>query len=117
MKPTLWNRDFTLLTVATVMGAVGGVASSFALSFLIFDETGSTLASALLLAAQILPNFVLPLVASPWLDRLPRKPCLVGGRCDQRSALRTDGTLVAAQALFLHGLSVFFPGAGLLELL
>lgn len=79
MKPTLWNRDFTLLMVATVLGAVGGVASSFALSFLVFDETGSTLASALLLAAQILPNFVLPLVASPWLDRLPRKPFLVAG--------------------------------------
>lgn len=79
MKQTLWNRDFTLLTVATVLGAVGGVASSFALSFLVFDETGSTLASALLLAAEILPNFVLPLVASPWLDRLPRKPFLVGG--------------------------------------
>ena len=79
MKQTLWSRDFTLLTVATVLGAVGGVASSFALSFLVFDETGSTLASALLLAAQILPNFVLPLVASPWLDRLPRKPFLVGG--------------------------------------
>lgn len=79
MKLTLWNRDFTLLTVATVLGAVGGVASSFALSFLVFDETGSTLASALLLAAEILPNFVLPLVASPWLDRLPRKPFLVGG--------------------------------------
>ncbi len=79
MKQTLWSRNFTLLTVATVLGAVGGVASSFALSFLVFDETGSTLASALLLAAQILPNFVLPLVASPWLDRLPRKPFLVGG--------------------------------------
>ncbi len=79
MKQTLWNRDFTLLTVATVLGAMGGVASSFALSFLVFDETGSTLASALLLAAQIVPNFVLPLVASPWLDRLPRKPFLVGG--------------------------------------
>lgn len=79
MKQTLWSRDFTLLTVATVLGAVGGVASSFALSFLVFDETGSTLASALLLAAQIFPNFVLPLVASPWLDRLPRKPFLVGG--------------------------------------
>lgn len=79
MKQTLWTRDFTLLTVATVLGAAGGVASSFALSFLVFDETGSTLASALLLAAQIIPNFVLPLVASPWMDRLPRKPFLVAG--------------------------------------
>lgn len=79
MKQTLWTRDFSLLTVATVLGAAGGVASSFALSFLVFDETGSTLASALLLAAQIIPNFVLPLVASPWMDRLPRKPFLVAG--------------------------------------
>lgn len=35
MKQTLWIRDFTLLTVATVLGAAGGVASSFALSFLV----------------------------------------------------------------------------------
>ena len=66
MKQTLWTRDFSLLTVATVLGAAGGVASSFALSFLVFDETGSTLASALLLAAQIIPNFVLPLVGPGW---------------------------------------------------
>lgn len=79
MKKTLWTRDFTLLTVATVLGAAGGSASSFALSFLVFDETGSTLASALLPAAQIVPNFGIPLVASPWLDRLPRKPFLVAG--------------------------------------
>ena len=29
-------------------GAAGGIASSFAMSFLVFDETGSTLAAALL---------------------------------------------------------------------
>lgn len=79
MKPSLWNKNFTLLTLATVLGAAGGVASSFALSFLVFDETGSTLASALLLAARILPDFLLPLVAAPWMDRLPRKPFLVAG--------------------------------------
>ena len=37
MKQTLWTRDFTLLTVATVLGAAGGVASSFALSFLVLS--------------------------------------------------------------------------------
>jgi len=77
MKQTLWTRDFTLLIVATVMGAVGGIAGSFALSFLVFDETGSTLASALVLAIQVVPHFLLPLLAAPWMDRLPRKPVLV----------------------------------------
>ena len=40
----LWNRNFTLLMAATLMGAMGGIAGGFALSFLVFDETGSTLA-------------------------------------------------------------------------
>ena len=60
MKQKLWTRDFTLLTVATVLGAAGGIASSFAMSFLVFDETGSTLAAALLLALELVPQFVIP---------------------------------------------------------
>lgn len=79
MKNTLWTRNFTLITAATALGAVGGIASGFALPFLVFDETGSTLASSLVLAVQLLPYFVVPLFAAPWMDRLPRKPFLVGG--------------------------------------
>lgn len=93
-KPTLWTRNFTLLTVATVLGAAGGIASSFALSFLVFDATGSTLASALLLAIQLVPQFLVPLVASPWMDRLPRKPFLVGGDA-------VNGLLYALAGLYL----------------
>ena len=48
MKNDLWTRDFTLITVATIMGAAGAIAGNFALSFLVYDETGSTLASALI---------------------------------------------------------------------
>lgn len=79
MKKTLWTKNYTLLTVATVFGSIGGIAGNFALSFLVFDETGSTLASALILAIQIIPGFIIPLAASPWMDRLPRKPFLVAG--------------------------------------
>ncbi|MBQ2817529.1 MAG: MFS transporter, partial [Clostridia bacterium] len=78
-KKTLWTRNYTLLIMATVSGSVGGIAGGFALSFLVFDETGSTLAAALLLALEMIPMFVIPLVASPIMDRLPRKPFLVGG--------------------------------------
>lgn len=78
-KQTLWTRNFTLVTVASALGAAGGIAGGFALSFLVFDETGSTLASALILAIQLVPYFVLPLFVAPWMDRMPRKPFLVGG--------------------------------------
>ena len=79
MKQTLWTKNFTLVTVATALGAMGGIAGSFALSFLVFDETGSTLAAAFIIAIQLVPRFVLPLFFAPRMDRLPRKPFLVAG--------------------------------------
>ncbi len=94
MKKDLWTKNFTLLTVATVLGAAGGIASSFALSFLVFDETGSTLAAALLIAIQLVPQFLIPLIAAPWLDRLPRKPFLVAGDA-------VNGALYALAGMYL----------------
>ncbi len=79
MKQTLWTRNFTLVTAASALGAIGGIAGGFALSFLVFDETGSTLAAALIVAIQLIPYFVIPLFIAPWMDRMPRKPFLVGG--------------------------------------
>lgn len=79
MKKTLWTRNFTLVTLATTLGAAGGIAGSFALSFLVYEETGSTLAAAVLIALQIVPFFILPLFAAPIMDHMPRKPFLVGG--------------------------------------
>ena len=79
MKQTLWTRDFTRITAATALGAAGGIISQFALSFLVFDETGSTLAAALVVAIQLIPMVLLPLIIAPMMDRLPRKPFLVWG--------------------------------------
>lgn len=79
MNKKLWTRDYTLFMLATLMGSVGAVASGFALSFLVFDETGSTLASAIILAIQLVPVFIVPLIAAPIMDRFPRKPFLVAG--------------------------------------
>ena len=79
MKQTLWTKNYTLLFFASVCGCAGGIAGGFALSFLVFDETGSTLASALIMAIRVIPGAVIPLIATPWMDRLPRKPFLVAG--------------------------------------
>ena len=67
----LWTRNFRLLILASAMGAIGTIAGGFALAFLVFDETGSTLASALILAIQLLPHLLLPILVAPFMDRLP----------------------------------------------
>ena len=79
MKEKLWTRNFCLVTLATTLGCAGAIAGGFALSFLVFDETGSTLASALVVAAQLAPYVFVPLAVAPLMDRLPRKAFLVGG--------------------------------------
>ncbi len=76
--PILWTKNFTLLTLASAIGSAGGIAGSFALSFFVFDETGSTLASSLVIAVQLIPHVFVPLFAAPLMDRLPRKAFLVG---------------------------------------
>lgn len=103
MKKTLWTRNFTLLTLATTVGAIGGIAGGFALSFLVFDETGSTLAAALIAAIHVVPGFLLPLVAAPWMDRLPRKPILVGGDL-------ANGVLYGLAGLYLMHFSFSYGG-------
>lgn len=75
----LWTRNFRLVILASAIGAVGAIAGDFALAFLVFDETGSTLASALILAIQLLPHLLLPVLIAPFMDRLPRKSFLVAG--------------------------------------
>ena len=100
---TLWTRDFTLVTVASALGAIGSIAGGFALSFLVFDETGSTLASALVLAIQLVPYFVVPIAAAPWMDRLPRKPFLVAGDC-------VNAVLYALAGLYLMHCSFSYVG-------
>lgn len=79
MKQKLWTKNFFLITIATFLGSAGAIAGSFALSFFVFDETGSTLASALIVSIQLIPYVLLPFAIAPWMDRLPRKTFLVGG--------------------------------------
>ena len=94
MSNTLWSKNYTLVTLATILGAAGGIAGNFALSFLVYDETGSTLAAAILIAIEVFPNFLIPLLFSPIMDRLPRKPFLVGGDL-------MNGILYAAAGTYL----------------
>ncbi len=81
MKPTLWTKNFTIITLGTVASAIGGSAMNFALSLVVYDQSQSTFLTGLFSAVALLPQLVLPLVAGPWLDRFRRKPVIVGLDC------------------------------------
>lgn len=102
MKQTLWTKNFTIITLGTVISAIGGVAMSFALSFVVFDNTGSTLISALFTAASSLPRILLPVLLSPYLDNFRRKPVIVG--LDY-----LNGVLYLLFGLYLLGHSFHLP--------
>ena len=109
-KPTLWTRDYCLLISASTLGAVGGIAGSYALSFLIYDETGSTFAAGLLIALRVIPQFLMPILVAPWMDRLPRKPFLVGGDL-------LGGILYGLAGLYLHRFEFTYTGYLIFSLL
>ncbi len=109
-KPTLWSKNYTILTLATILGAIGGITGSYALSFLVFDETGSTLATGLLTALQIVPHFLIPILIAPIMDRLPRKPFLVYGDL-------IGGIMYGLAALYLHNFEFSYVGYTLFSLL
>ena len=77
MKPTLWTRNFTIITLGTLISAIGGVAMQLALTLVVFDETESTLLSGLFAAASMLPGMTLPVLMAPLIDRCNRKRMIV----------------------------------------
>ena len=68
----LWTRNFTILTLGTVISMLGNAISGFALSLLILDYTGSTLLYAVFMVVYNLPKVIMPSIAGPYLDRFSR---------------------------------------------
>lgn len=75
---TLWTKNFTIITAGTIISAIGGTAMSFAMSFVVFDNSQSTLLAGIFSAISLIPAALLPVFISPYLDRFRRKPVIVG---------------------------------------
>ena len=69
----LWTRDFTIITLGSVVSMVGGTMTGFAISSMVLDYTGSTFLYALFNICFQIPMLVCPLLAGPVLDRMSRK--------------------------------------------
>lgn len=71
--PPLWTRDFTILTVGSVVSMFGSALSWFAMDLMVLDYTGSTLLFAVYSMVFMLPNALSPVLIGPFLDRFSRK--------------------------------------------
>lgn len=77
-QKSLWTKDFTCITAATVLSAIGGEAMNLPVSLLVFEETQSTFLSALIMVCSMLPDTVLPILAAPLIDKGGKKKWIVG---------------------------------------
>ncbi len=71
---TLWNRNFTIITIGTIITLLGSLLVNFAFSLVVFDETQSTLYSGAFGAVSMIPSIILPLIVAPYMDSHPRRP-------------------------------------------
>ena len=69
----LWTRDFTIITVGSVISMFGNSLSGFAMSLMVLDISGSTLLYAIYLAMYTIPQLILPIFSGAILDRFSRK--------------------------------------------
>lgn len=76
-KIHLWTRDFSCITLASALSIIGGEAMNLPISLLVFDQTGSTLASALIMICGMLPDVILPIFVAPLIDRSSKKSWIV----------------------------------------
>ncbi|WP_416326638.1 MFS transporter [[Eubacterium] hominis] len=77
MKQTLWSHDFSIITIGTLISAIGGVAMNFAFSIVVFDQTSSTMLTGIFSAISFIPSIILPIIAAPYVDRCSRKKLIV----------------------------------------
>lgn len=72
MIQKLWTKNFTIITMGTVISMLGNAIAGFALAVLILEMTDSSFAFAIYLTLNNLPRLVIPLVAGTFLDRFSR---------------------------------------------
>ena len=69
----LWTRDFTIITLGSVVSMLGNALSGFAMSLMVLDISKSTLLYAIYIAMYTLPQLFMPILSGAILDRFSRK--------------------------------------------
>ena len=69
----LWTKDFTIITLGSVVSMFGNAISGFAMGLMVLDISGSTLLYAIYIAMYTLPMLLMPIISGAILDRFSRK--------------------------------------------
>ncbi|MDI6453634.1 MFS transporter [Peloplasma aerotolerans] len=69
----LWTRNFSILTIGSLISAFGSAAAGVAFGILIYQRTGSPLTLALFTVANIVPRVITGFLAGPFVDRHSRR--------------------------------------------
>lgn len=72
-KNPLWTRNFTIITLGSVVSLCGNSIAGFALSLLVLDLTGSGMMYAAFVAVYTLPQIFAPVISGALLDRFSRR--------------------------------------------
>lgn len=72
-KNKLWTRNFTIISVGSMISMLGNSVSGFAIGLMVLDYTNSTFLYSLFMVMYNFPKVVVPLFAGPFLDRFSRK--------------------------------------------
>jgi len=106
MQQKLWTRDFTIITVGTIVSMLGSALTGFAVGLLVLDYTGSTFLYAVYIVAFNAPKVFMPVVAGPYLDKYSRKK-MIYTLDFMSSALFLGIFLLLKYGMFNYGLFLF----------
>lgn len=77
MNQKLWTKNFSIITIGTIISMMGNAVSNFALGLVVYSNTNSTLLYSLYIILNTIPRVVVPIIAGPFVDRYSRKKIIV----------------------------------------
>lgn len=97
-KNTLWTKNFTIITLGTVISLFGSAMTGFSVSLLVLDYSESVFMYALFMVVYFLPQLAVPVFAGSYLDKFSR-----------RKTIYTLDFISSAVYFFVFGYLCFFP--------
>lgn len=76
-RSKLWDRNFTIITIGTIISAIGSIGLNFALSIVVYNNTSSIMLTGIYNAVIIIPQVLFPVLVALYIDRISRKKIIV----------------------------------------
>lgn len=77
VRHKLWTKNFSIITIGTLISFMGNAISNFAISLVVFSQTNSTLLFSLYNILTTIPRIFIPMLVGPYVDRTSRKKIIV----------------------------------------